>query len=627
MSAVATSEMEPGARPFERVSLGRLARQGAVIGAIVLVLVFGTRVATTLLLLTRFAPDQDRYAKAAAAANLAHTGMLDQETGLRAFLITHDQTYLLPYSRGQKELADGNLELASLVGADSQLAGDVHDVEGAQQRWVDGWALPALSAGDVTTGGNLPDFLTRGKILFDDYRTYDARLVRDVSDQQAAALKTQDTALVGASLFELVLMIAAAVFAVVRLRRMRRELADPVTRVTVALEALVAGRYETRVEASGRVSEFAPISHASDHLARTLAALSLAAGQRERENAEQSSRQRQLLELTRDIAGSLSLRYILRSVGESAVKVTPYDVVSVWLVEEEGRGLLVPTYVSSGADGQPFGLAPLELGVSLPGLAAKYGQAFRRDAGSDPPAGYQPELTARAIAVPMIVGARCVGVIELASSRPELAGAVDVALIETLAIHAGAAIEAARLHRRSEEQAQVDALTRLFNRRRLDADLTQEVARAVRYGRPLSFIMLDTDHFKRLNDDLGHQKGDEVLHEVATLLREGLRLTDTAYRYGGEEFGLLLRESNLQDAAKAAERIRSRIEQRFGGPGNPARVTASFGVAALGPGVETAEELIRAADHALYEAKQAGRNRVEVAADDGPPRPAIRPMA
>jgi len=627
MGPVATVTGKSGARSPQPVSLARLAREGAALGAIVLALVFAVRVVTTFALLTRFAPDQERYSKAAAAANLAHAGMLDQETGLRAFLVTHDQSFLQPYSRGQKEMADGNLELASLVGADSQLRGDVQTVEGAQQRWVDGWALPALSASDVTTGSNLPDFLTRGKRLFDDYRTYEAKMERDVSDQQEAARRSQNTALVGASLFELGLMAAAAIFGVVRLRRLRRELADPVARLTTALDDLVAGRYGTRVRSGGRVSEFTPISSGVDRLGETLAALSLAAQERDQQNAERSGRQRQLLELTRDIAGSLSLRYILRSVGQSAVKVSPYDVAAVWLVEEEGRsGLLVPAYMSSGPDGEPFGMEPLELGVSLPGLAAKYGQAFRRASASDPPAGYQPELTTKAVAVPMIVGARCVGVIELASSTPEMEGEVDVALIETLAIHAGAAIEAARLHQRSEEQAQVDALTRLFNRRRLDADLTQEVARASRYGRPLSFIMLDTDHFKQLNDDLGHQKGDEVLHELATLLGEGLRLTDTAYRYGGEEFALMLRESTVQDAAKAAERIRSRIEQRFGGPGNQARVTASFGVAALGGGVETAEELIRAADHALYEAKQTGRNRVVVDVAEGPSRPAIRPL-
>jgi CHASE3 domain sensor protein len=343
MSPVATLTRKSGAPSPEPVSLARLAREGAALGAIVLALVFGTRVATTVALLTRFAPDQERYSKAAAAANLAHTGMLDQETGLRAFLVTHEESFLLPYSRGQKEMADGNLEVASLVGADQQLGGDVQTVEGAQQRWVDGWALPALSASDVTTGGNLPDFLTRGKLLFDDYRSYDAKLARDVSDQQAAALKSQNTALVGASLFELVLMVAAAIFGVARLRRLGRELADPVARLTAALDDLVAGRYGTRVQAGGGVSEFTPISSGVDRLGETLAALSLVAQERDQQNAERSGRQRQLLELTRDIAGSLSLRYILRSVGQSAVKVSPYDVVAVWLVEEEGRsGLLVP---------------------------------------------------------------------------------------------------------------------------------------------------------------------------------------------------------------------------------------------------------------------------------------------
>ena len=607
-----------------RVSLARLMRRGVTVVGVALALVFITQVGATLILLAVFAPAQQRNADAVNAAALSHAGMLDQETGLRAFLVAKDQAFLEPYSRGQKELADGNLELAAMVASDPRLTQDVQAMEAAQGRWVDGWALPALSGADITSGGNLVDFLTRGKLLFDDYRTDEAKLTADLTAQQDAALATQTNCLLAASVLELALVVCAALYATVTLRRLRREVADPVGRLVEALDDLAAGNYESRVRDAGRVREFAPLSERTNQLAERLDALSRAAVERDAQSEEQAARLRQLLELTRDIAGSLSLRYILRSVGESAIKVSPFEVVSVWLVDEERRGL-APAYLSSGPDGQPMGLEALDLGESLPGLAAKYGQSFRRATAADPPAGYQPERSASAIAVPMIVGARCVGVIEMASTSAVLGQEVDITLVETLAIHAGAAIEAARLHRTAEEQAQVDALTRLFNRRRLDDDLGQEVARAVRYGRPLSFVMLDTDHFKKLNDDLGHQRGDQVLQEVADLLRDGLRASDSAYRYGGEEFALVMRETGRSDASGAAERVRSRIEQRFGGPGNPAQVTASFGVATLGPGVETAEQLIRAADHALYEAKQAGRNRVVVAAVDQPPRPVVRP--
>jgi diguanylate cyclase (GGDEF)-like protein len=620
---VADLALDPS-EPVKGVSLARVARRGGGLISLALAALFVLQVVAAVLLLARYAPDQARYTKAVAAANLAQAGMLDQETALRAFLTARDQTFLDSYSVGQKEVADGNLQLASLLGGDKSLANDLADVATAQQSWISGWAFPALSGADVAVGASIPAFLIRGKLLFDNYREEEAALRTEIAARQAASANEQNNVLTITRVVGLVLVAAVLAFGATLLRRVQREVADPVGRMTAQLDELVAGNYDSRVKEAGRVLEFAPISARLDQLAQTLAALSAANAERDRIKLAQAARLRLLLELTRDIAGSLSLRYILRSVGQSALKVAAYETAVVWLVDED-RSNLVPAFLSSGPDGEPMGLDPLEMGASLPGLAAKYGQAFRRGAPEDPPAGFQPERMISAIAVPMIVGARCIGVIELASTRAGIDAEPDIPVVETLAIHAGSAIEAARLHGQSEEMAQVDALTRLFNRRRLDEDLDQEVARAVRYERPMALVMLDTDHFKQFNDDLGHQRGDQILQEVAAILKEGLRTSDTAYRYGGEEFAMILRESSAADAAQAAERLRGRIEQRFGGPGNAANVTASFGVAALGPGVETAADLVRLADSALYMAKEAGRNRVVTASDERE-RPALRPV-
>jgi two-component system cell cycle response regulator len=147
---------------------------------------------------------------------------------------------------------------------------------------------------------------------------------------------------------------------------------------------------------------------------------------------------------------------------------------------------------------------------------------------------------------------------------------------------------------------------------------------------------MDVDNFKLFNDLYGHQVGDEVLQEVATVLAHEVRDGDTAYRYGGEEFGVLLRESDAAEGQQAAERFRSRIEAAFADRGWAAGVTASFGVAAFSEAVSTEKRLVEAADRALYEAKHAGRNRVVVASDgrtlvehgdgDGAPRLAVRPL-
>jgi diguanylate cyclase (GGDEF)-like protein len=219
----------------------------------------------------------------------------------------------------------------------------------------------------------------------------------------------------------------------------------------------------------------------------------------------------------------------------------------------------------------------------------------------------------RAIAIPLIVGARVVGALEARHTEAQLATREVIEILEMLATHAATAIESARLHEVIEERSQVDALTRLFNRRRLDADLAAEFKRCVRYARPLAFVMLDVDHFKAFNDAHGHPQADKALQEVADVISGCVRTSDTAYRYGGEEFCIILRETTADEAVHFAERVRQRIEQRFA-TGGLAGITASFGVADFGADTVTPRALVESADAAMYESKHAGRNRVVLSA-------------
>ena len=160
-----------------------------------------------------------------------------------------------------------------------------------------------------------------------------------------------------------------------------------------------------------------------------------------------------------------------------------------------------------------------------------------------------------------------------------------------------------------EERSQIDALTQLLNRRRLDQDLDVECKRCQRYARPLAFVMLDVDHFKQFNDCHGHPKGDSALQEIARIIADCTRATDTAYRYGGEAFCVILRETTGLDGMHFAERVRHRIEEHFG-KSEAAALTASIGVADFSADRPTPRELLTAADVAMYESKDAGRNRV-----------------
>jgi two-component system, cell cycle response regulator len=183
------------------------------------------------------------------------------------------------------------------------------------------------------------------------------------------------------------------------------------------------------------------------------------------------------------------------------------------------------------------------------------------------------------------------------------------------ALHRRLTSQQAELERLNEmlfADSRNDRLTGLGNRRRMDEDLERLVDLAQRYDRPLSVVLFDVDRFKQYNDTAGHAAGDEVLRRVAAALSDQCRGSDGAYRYGGEELLVAFPEQDLEGATTAAERMRGAIEAlALPHPGvtPPAVVTASGGVACLGPS-ETVASLLGRADAALYRAKEEGRNRI-----------------
>ena len=171
-------------------------------------------------------------------------------------------------------------------------------------------------------------------------------------------------------------------------------------------------------------------------------------------------------------------------------------------------------------------------------------------------------------------------------------------------------------NRRLAQLAITDGLTGLFNHRYFHERLAKEVERSNRTGLPLSLLMIDVDHFKHYNDLNGHPAGDTVLRTVAQILTDGRRLNDAVSRYGGEEFTVLLVDTPAEAATQVAEQLRRRVEQEpfVNGEAQPGRrLTISLGVACYPDHALTAEDLVSAADTALYAAKHGGRNRVETA--------------
>jgi diguanylate cyclase (GGDEF)-like protein len=221
------------------------------------------------------------------------------------------------------------------------------------------------------------------------------------------------------------------------------------------------------------------------------------------------------------------------------------------------------------------------------------------------------------LVLPLRLRHHVLGALVLTAARGELRPAAT-RVVEILVNQAAALLANIQLANREKDRAMKDPLTALYNRRAFFENLAQAIARRERHSDPLCLLMLDLDYFKKLNDTHGHPAGDAALRATAEVLRRELRKGDVPARYGGEEFVIMLPGATETVARRVAERLRAALEEvaiAFGG--TTLHVTASLGLAVWPDNGRQAEELLAAADRALYAAKAAGRNRVVCA----PPAP------
>jgi diguanylate cyclase (GGDEF)-like protein len=218
------------------------------------------------------------------------------------------------------------------------------------------------------------------------------------------------------------------------------------------------------------------------------------------------------------------------------------------------------------------------------------------------------------MAIPLVSFGQALGVLVLDSEDTNAFHTADVQPLESVADICATAIQNAHYVERVKQLAYLDGLTGIFNRRFFELRMAEELDRARRFGAGMAVIMVDIDHFKRLNDEFGHLLGDEVLRQISSIFHQQLRKIDVVCRYGGEEFAILLSQTDPQHALTVAEKLRS-VVAGWQFPGVPRSVTISAGTANYPDHGTTRDALVKAADAGLYSAKQAGRNRVFRAPD------------
>ena len=407
------------------------------------------------------------------------------------------------------------------------------------------------------------------------------------------------------------IVVAAGAVAAVAGWLLAGSIIAPVGRAVEAASAIAAGHLSHTVPISGGGREL-------DELADALNAMNAQLADRvdELEDSKEELR-RSLSRLGETLSSSLDLDRTLVVVTETAMETLSADQAVLMLFTPERDALYAKVGRGIGTNVPRLRPGQGRLGwVAATGLAAHVTTAGHGD-GLVPSPDEDEPAAERQLLVPLVGRGETLGVLSL--TRAGSGGADfredDLETLQSFAAQAAVALENVLLHEDAQRRSLTDPLTGLWNFRHFEAQAAREFESAMRFDRPLSLLVLDVDHFKQVNDRLGHQAGDEVLREIARRIRESARAPDIVARYGGEEFVVLLPGADAEGAHITAERMRMRLSStRYAvdAESEPVRVTCSIGVASAPAHATDAASLLRRGDEALYRAKEAGRNRVVV---------------
>jgi diguanylate cyclase (GGDEF)-like protein len=316
----------------------------------------------------------------------------------------------------------------------------------------------------------------------------------------------------------------------------------------------------------------------------------------------------------RALTSSLDLPTILRSILEQMEPFFRPESWSLLMLDEQRKDLYYA--VARGTSNEALQSIRIPLGAGVPGWVAMHGEALitTGDGTNERLANgaqQMPQLHS-AICLPLLARGRTLGVLQLAHPEPLALTGEAITFLYILCDYAAIAIENARAVERIQDLTITDDITQLHNQRHLAAVLPAEIARAERFLSPLSLIFLDLDSFKQINDQHGHAVGSRVLAELGQLIRRTMRTGDIAFRYGGDEFVILLPQTTRAAAQGAAQRLLNVLRTRtfLRAEGLSLRLTASLGVASYPQDGATPAALLECADRRMYAVKHTSRNGI-----------------
>lgn len=314
-------------------------------------------------------------------------------------------------------------------------------------------------------------------------------------------------------------------------------------------------------------------------------------------------------ETTRALSTILEMDQLLEEVLDIANKLLRVRKCTILLSGESGKNLYL--YAESNKGKKTFYDPPLMYSEIRPvgiDMSSKSPFSDKNKIFSDK----KPFM----LDLPLISHGKMMGIMQLEPLKKGEFSEKERKSFTMFANSTAMAIDMARLHKKMQDLTVIDELTGLYNYRFFGSKLTDEIRRSDRYHQKISLLMIDIDHFKRINDSQGHQTGNIILQEIASVIKQSVRDVDIVARYGGEEFMVILPQTDLSDAKSIAGRIRAQMEDSYFSNAQGQRymkVTVSIGVAIYPNGVFSAEQLLEKVDRAMYLAKKQGRNRVCVA--------------